>query len=200
MDFVFIADSLLLGVGLAMDAFSVSAAYGLTEPAMKKPREIFISGTFGVFQFAMPLLGWILVKTAVNQFEKINRFIPWAAFIILMFLGIKMIIESLRENREKEEKEAEQIKKKGSGFFEVILRGIATSIDALSAGLTIESYSLPQALSSSAIIGAVTFALCLFGIFIGKKAGMKFSKGAGILGGSILIIIGIKIFLSGITG
>lgn len=184
--FEFFANNAMLGVGLAMDAFSVSAVSGLTEPAMRKRRMLLIAGTFGLFQFLMPLLGWALVSFAEQLFSAIRPFIPWAAFVLLLALGIKMIVEGCRTM---EEEPAPM------GFGALLLQGIATSIDALSAGLTMADYRLMESLAASALIGAITFAICIAGIFLGRKFGKMLKNRALIVGGAILIVIGIKILV-----
>ena len=184
----FILHSSILGVALAMDAFSVSIADAIKENNMKKAKMCLISFTYGFFQFVMPLLGYILVHTILELFTAFQAFIPWIALVLLLSLGIKNIKEGLSES----EKENE-VSHKG-----LIIQGIATSIDALSVGFTIASYSVKKAFVSSLIIALVTFVICMIGLCIGKKAGKKFSSKqnkAEIFGGIILIAIGLEIFL-----
>ncbi len=190
--------SILLGAGLAMDAFSVSLADGLNEPEMPGRRAIGIAGIFAGFQFAMPLAGWVLVRTAVKAFNKLEFFIPWIALILLLYIGGKMLIEGICENRSKSaETTTSSEHKLGAG--ELVVQGIATSIDALSVGFAIEAYSAAEAVASSVIIGIVTLIICLAGLTIGKKAGTRLAGKAAILGGIILIFIGIEIWLGGIN-
>ena len=191
MDFLFILNSLLLGVGLAMDAFSVSVANGFAFPKMKKSRICAVAGTYAIFQFLMPMLGWFCVHTVVGFFGVLEKFVPYVALILLLYIGIKMIIGCLHGTGP----DTTAVKK--LSFGDLMVQGIATSIDALSVGLTIEQYSTPQALTASLIIGAVTFVLCSIGIVIGKKFGQKFGK-AELIGGIILIAIGIEIFIRGV--
>ena len=188
-DFLFILNSILFGIGLAMDAFSVSLANGLRDPHMHSSRRIIIAGTFGIFQTVMPLLGWLCVHSIAEAFQSFQRYIPWIALALLVFIGGKMIREALRGGEE--EKESLQ----GAALF---LQGIATSIDALSVGFTIAEYSLPFALVESLIIGVVTFGLCLAALRLGGLIGSRISGKAGIVGGVILILIGIEIFVTGI--
>lgn len=192
MDFIFFFNSALLGVGLAMDAFSVSVANGINDPLMKRCKTFLIPSVFAFFQWLMPMLGWILVTLVAKAFGVFEKFIPYIALVLLLFIGGKMIYESLKN---KDEDENEPIK---TGFIALIIQGIATSIDALSVGFTIASYNLFEAFISSLIIGGVTFGICLIGVFIGKKAGKAIGSKAEILGGIILILIGIEIFLTGI--
>ena len=188
---IFIINSIFLGVGLAMDAFSVSLANGLNEPVMKKKKMCGIAGVFAVFQGLMPMLGWICVHTIVKCFESFERYIPWIALVLLLFIGGKMLIEGIKSKDEDEEKSK-------VGLGALLIQGIATSIDALSVGFTIAEYDLPMALLCALIIALVTFVICIFGLFIGKKFGTKLSNKATIFGGIILIIIGMEIFITGI--
>lgn len=204
VDFLFFFNSALLGVGLAMDAFSVSAANGLAEPNMKKSKEFSISGTFAFFQFLMPMLGWVLVRFAAEQFTAFQKAVPYIALVLLLFIGGKMLYEGIKnkgdndingENGEKGE-EATAITK--LTLLRLLVQGIATSIDALSVGFTIAEYKVTEALVCSAIVAAVTFGICVAGTYIGKKFGMKLAGKATILGGVILIIIGLEIFIKGV--
>ena len=193
-DFMFFFNSVLLGVGLAMDAFSVSLANGLHEPSMSKKKMCGIAGVFGFFQALMPLLGWVCVHTIVQYFTAFEKFIPWIALVLLVFIGTKMLLDGVKENGEAE------TEKPKLGLCGLLLQGVATSIDALSVGFTIAEYGFLMALVSALIIMAVTFGICLIGIFLGKTFGTKFSNKATIFGGILLILIGIEIFLTGIFG
>lgn len=196
---IFFLNSILLGVGLAMDAFSVSLTNGLNEQKMKFGRISFIAGCYAFFQFAMPMVGWVCVHTVVTYFTKFEMFIPWVALVLLLFIGGKMLLESIRDiiaEKRGETKEEEKVKTLSFGVL--ILQGIATSIDALSVGFTIADYGLVKALVCGLIIAIVTFGICVAGLLIGKKVGTKLGNKAGILGGIILIGIGIEIFVKGI--
>ena len=197
--FQLIINSLLLGAGLAMDAFSVSIANGIIEPDMKKGRMLKIAGVYAVFQMMMPLIGYVLVTTVANIFTSFSMLIPWIALILLLFIGGKMVIEGIKDRKKgkEEEKKADPAK---LTFGALMVQGIATSIDALSVGFTISEYSLLQAFASSSIIGIVTLVICLIGLIFGKKIGNKFSSIATIIGGVILILIGIEVFVKGIFG
>ena len=188
LTFAFFFNSLLLGAGLAMDAFSVSLANGLNEPFMKRTKHIGIAGIFSFFQFLMPLIGWICISTIAQRFKEFEKFIPWIALFLLCGIGINMIFESLKNNNSNEEKPS-------VGFGALLLQGLATSIDALSVGFTISDYVLAEALLACLIIGLVTFLICSIGISLGKIAGTRFAGKANILGGTILILIGIEIFV-----
>ncbi|MBO7403223.1 MAG: manganese efflux pump [Lachnospiraceae bacterium] len=191
--FLFFFNSALLGLGLAADAFSVSLANGLSEPKMKPGRMSLIAGVFGGFQGLMPLIGWVCIHTVVSFFQAFEKFVPWIALVILLFIGTKMIIEALKGDEAEEKPEK-------LGTAALIIQGVATSIDALSAGFTIAEYRFVMALVSALIIAAVTFVVCLIGLYAGKRFGMRFSKGAAVTGGVILILIGIEIVLSSVFG
>lgn len=188
---MFVFNSVLLGVGLAMDAFSVSMANGLNEPDMKKGKMSAIAGVFAGFQFAMPVIGWICVHTILQYFTAFETLIPWIALILLAYIGGKMLLEGPRNSDSEQEHQ-------GLGVRVLIIQGIATSIDALSVGFTIAGYGWLMALTAALIVAVVTFTLCMAGLKIGKKFGTKLSNKAQILGGVILIVIGIEIFITGI--
>jgi putative Mn2+ efflux pump MntP len=190
MNLLFIFNSIALGVGLAMDAFSVSLANGLREPSMNLKRMLVIAGTFAFFQTVMPLAGWVCVHTVVTYFSLFEKAIPWIALGLLGWIGGSMLKEGLQQDPE------EELSEVGGGTL--VMQGIATSIDALSVGFTIAEYDALHALSASLIIGAVTLAICLAGLKIGRQFGLKLAGKASILGGVILIAIGLEIFLTGI--
>ena len=192
IDFVLIFNSILLGIGLAMDAFSVSLANGLNFPNMKKAKMSLVAGTFAVFQALMPLIGWFFVHTLVDAFSAFQPFIPWIALALLGYIGGKMVYEGIHGCEDGE------CKFKKLTLITLVVQGIATSIDALSVGFTISEYNFLQALISAVIIAVVTFFICFAGIIIGKKAGVKLADKAGIFGGAILIFIGLEIFITGI--
>ena len=189
LDFTFFFNSILLGVGLAMDAFSVSLANGLHEPGMKPGKMCLVAGVFGVFQGLMPLIGWVCIHTVVQYFKAFEALIPWIALILLVFIGGKMLIEGIRGCDE------------GCDCHKLTLsallvQGVATSIDALSVGFTIAHYDLLAAVLAAVMIAAVTFVICYAGISIGKTVGTRLAGKAGIFGGALLIFIGIEIFVT----
>lgn len=192
MGFQFIIYSLGLGIGLAMDAFSVSLANGLNDRAMKTNKMVGIAGVFAFFQALMPMIGWVCVHTIAQIFTSFQKFIPWIALILLVFIGGKMLIEGITKKCDCEVS--------GVGFAALMVQGVATSIDALSVGFTISEYDFIRALLCALIIAVVTFIICMFGLFLGKKFGTCLAGKASILGGAILIVIGINIFLTGIFG
>ncbi|MBR6765347.1 MAG: manganese efflux pump [Clostridia bacterium] len=191
MDIMFFVTAILLGVGLAMDAFSVSLANGLNESRMKVGKMNLVSGVFAFFQALMPLIGWFFVHTLVEYFKMFEKFIPWIALILLAFIGGKMLIEGIKNDCE--ECEASRL-----SVGMLLVQGIATSIDALSVGFTISGHNFIEALITALIIAAVTYGICFAGIIIGKRFGTRLKNKASILGGVILILIGIEIFITGI--
>lgn len=187
--FMFFLNSILLGVGLAMDAFSVSLANGLNEPLMKKSRMCLIAGVFGGFQGLMPLIGWICVHTVVRYFSAFEKVIPWIALILLAFIGGKMLKDGIIGGEE-----TSGCGRLGLGAL--MVQGIATSIDALSVGFTISGYGLLMALVCALIIAVVTFVICVLGLGIGKTFGTKLAGKSQIFGGVLLILIGLEIFIT----
>ena len=188
---LFFFNSVMLGVGLAMDAFSVSLANGLNEPEMRKKKMCGIAGVFAFFQALMPMAGWICVHTIVQYFTAFEKFIPWIALVLLVIIGGNMLREGVK-------KKEENVEKKSLGLAVLLVQGIATSIDALSVGFTIAGYGFVMALTCALIIALVTYFICMAGLIIGKKFGTKFSGRATIFGGIILILIGVEIFISGV--
>ena len=190
MNLVFVINSILFGVGLAMDAFSVSMTNGLSEPDMKRKRMCLIAGTFSGFQIIMPLAGWICVHKIAEIFASFQKLIPWIALGLLGYIGGKMLYEGIKNKESGENLPV--------GIGALMVQGIATSIDALSVGFTISDYNFTMALIESCIIGVVTFVICFAGIIIGRIFGNRLSGRASVLGGCILIAIGIEIFVKNI--
>lgn len=188
-NFTFIFNSILLGVGLAMDAFSVAMANGIRESKMSGAKMCCIAGIFAFFQALMPLIGWVCVHTVLQYFEAFQSFIPWIALGLLGYIGGKMLYEGIKS-------QSCPVVPAKLSFAALLVQGIATSIDALSVGFTISEYQLPMALAAAFMIAVVTFFICLGGLLIGKKAGSCLSGQAGILGGVILIFIGLEIFIT----
>lgn len=189
LDLRFFIQSIGLGVGLAMDAFSVAMANGIREPKMSLGKTWGIAGIFAVFQGLMPLLGWICIHTVVQYFNAFQAWIPWIALALLGYIGGKMLYEGIKS-------QSCPVVPAALGLSALLVQGVATSIDALSVGFTIADYLLPMAALSALVIAAVTFVICLVGLMIGKKAGSCLSGKAGIVGGAILIFIGLEIFIS----
>ncbi len=186
----FFVTSVGLGAGLAMDAVSVSVADSIREPGMSIGKKTAIAFTFGAFQFVMPLMGWFLVKGAVMLMGWLLKFTPWLSLIILFFLGIRMI----REGREDDDVQLTE----GTGSGQILIQGVATSIDALSVGFTIADYTFGMALTSTLTIGLITFGLCMAALYAGRFLHGKLPFKETALGGIILILIGIRVFIDGI--
>ena len=192
-DIIFFVNSALLGIGLAMDAFSVSLANGLNEPNIRKAKMAGVAGTFSLFQFLMPMIGWVCVHTVAKYFEAFERCIPWIALILLSFIGGKMLIEGIKSKGCEESAPA-------VGPLALLVQGVATSIDALSVGFTISEHDFIHALVCCLVIGVLTFFICIGGLMIGKKFGTCLAGKASIFGGIILIGIGPEIFITGLLG
>ena len=189
LGFDFFLLSIMLGVGLAMDAFSVSLANGLNEPRMKFGKMAVVAGLFAFFQALMPMIGWVCVHTVVQYFSAFEKWIPWIALALLGYIGTKLLIDGIKCR-------GCEVELHAVTFGALIVQGIATSIDALSVGFTIAEYNLGEALLAALVIAIVTFIICLCGIEIGKKVGTKLAGKAGIFGGVILSLIGLEIFMT----
>lgn len=195
-DFLFFFNSILIGVGLAMDAFSVSLANGLNEPRMRRRKALLVAAIFALFQAAMPLIGWICVHTVAEYFTAFEVAIPWIALALLGFIGGKMLFEGIKECRcLAGDTDACEVKKP-IGFSVLLVQGVATSIDALSVGFTIADYNIIEALVCVCLIAAVTFGICLCGLYIGRKFGTRLAGRSSVFGGAILIFIGLEIFIT----
>lgn len=190
--FTFLFNNILLGIGLAMDAFSVSLVNGLSEPCMKRKKIFLIAFVFAAFQAIMPLIGWFCVHTIVDKFAVFKAYIPWVAFILLIYIGGGMIKDGVKNDGQREEC------LHALGFLALIIQGVATSIDALSVGFTIAEYNWVLAIVSALIIAIVTYFICNAGVVIGKRFGTKLSGKSLVLGGIILVFIGIEILIKGI--
>lgn len=258
--FEFLITSIMLGIGLSMDACAVSMTNGFSEPKMRTKKILLIAGMFGFFQGAMPLIGYFIGYSVITYIEK---YIPWIALILLGYIGGKMLIEALKENKKRKEnaKFAQNVILSGSQTAEsqnqkktselsenknstkianlkvknyeisincaensynkkndtltenkgidssvrqeltfkmLFVQAIATSIDALSVGLTIADYTITNAIICACIIALCTFVISFVAVHLGKKFGTKLEGKAEIFGGIILILIGIEIFLTGI--
>ena len=187
-----IINSVLLGLGLAMDAFSVSVINGMNEPGMSKRRMLGIAAVFALFQILMPLIGWFLVEKALEVFDALKGVVPWVAAGLLIYIGGKMLLDGIRKKEEEVQTAV--------SFGGLMLQGIATSIDALSAGLTMAGEQWSQALTEAGIIGGITFIVCVAGVWIGRKAGKVFNHKASILGGTVLIAIAVKTIVTTLIG
>lgn len=174
---------IIIGIGLAMDAFAISICKGLSIKEINLQKAIVISSYFGIFQAGMPVMGYVLSKRFENFVTSIDH---WIAFFLLFFIGLNMIKDAF------EKKEDKNLENDDMGFKEMVMLSVATSIDALAVGITFAFLNV-DIFSSTIIIGIITFIISLLGVFIGKRFGDIFEKKAEVLGGIILILIGIKI-------
>lgn len=197
--FIWIITAIGLGAGLAMDACAVSMSNGLAEPNMKLKKTFLIAGMFGLFQILMPVIGYLIITVLSSSLgENFSRIfgylVPWIALILLLFLGIKTIVDGIKEGKEKGNEENKKSKNITIGYL--LLQAVATSIDALSIGIIYGNVPPLEAYLTFAIVGVVTFAICVAAVFIGKKFGTLFANKATIAGGIILIAIGLEIFFT----
>ena len=190
----FFVNSALLGVGLAMDAFSVSIVNGIREPDMPRLRMCGIAGVYAFFQFLMPVIGWVCVHTLVSYFEVLTKYVPWIALALLMVIGINMLVEGLKGGDQANDDAAA----KTLTIWMLLVQGIATSIDALSVGFTIAEYDIRHALTAALIIACETFVICIVGLLFGRRIGVRLADKSEIVGGVILIGIGVEIFIKGV--
>ena len=195
-NFAFFFNSILIGIGLAMDAFSVSLANGLNEPDMSKGKTVGVAGVFGIFQGIMPLIGWFCVHSIAETFSVFEKFIPWIALGLLGYIGGKMLWEGIEEYKCKSDGGTECPIPQKLGLSALLVQGVATSIDALSVGFTISGYNLIQAIVCALLIAVLTFGICFAGILLGRKFGTIFAGKSAIFGGAILIFIGLEIFIT----
>lgn len=183
-----LTEIILLSISLAMDAFSVSVCKGLSMKKINYKGGAATALSFGFFQAVMPLIGFVLGSTFASY---ITRFSHWVAFILLGFIGGKMVWEAIHEDEETGEKEYK------FNFKELIVLSIATSIDALAVGIVFatESVNVPLAVI---LIGVITALISFAGVLIGNKFGSKYEQKAEIAGGVVLVILGVKILLEGL--
>lgn len=180
MDFITIA---LLSIALAMDAFSVSISCGMSNEDMKRQTCLVLAGLFGIFQLAMPLIGYL---ACLNFKQYLEHYTGIIGFIILLIIGCRMMADSFKKKKEET--------KRGINLSQMFVLAVATSIDALAVGVTFAAYSMKEVLFAVGSIGLTAFLLSFTGIFIGKKIGSAFDK-AEVAGGIILIIIGVKLLI-----
>lgn len=187
---------ILVALALSMDAFAVAVSSGMCSARPGRGCILKLAGFFGFFQFLMPIIGYFLGKSIYGFIRSVDH---WVAFALLAFIGAKMIIETIREAREMEETGVCSTTKDPFGTKTLFVMAIATSIDALAVGITF-ALTDENIWVSSVTIGLITFALSALGVLLGNKVGTVLKKGAGLLGGVILIGIGIKILLEHLAG
>lgn len=176
-------DVFLIGVGLSMDAFAVSICKGLSVRKVQPRHALLAGGWFGLFQFLMPVLGYVLGVRFQDLIASVDH---WIAFFLLAVIGGNMIREAVSGEEEKEDDDF--------GVRTMVLMAIATSIDALAVGITFAFLNV-SILPAAGIIGVTTFVISAAGIYIGAFFGSRFQKWAELAGGIILILIGLKILL-----
>ena len=182
-----IIELIILAVALAMDAFAVSICKGLCMRTINYKHSVIICLVFGFFQALMPTIGWLLGTRFASY---ITEFDHWIAFVLLAFIGGKMIYECITDKEEQSCKAQSILDLK-----EVIILAIATSIDALAAGITLALFPDINVVFSVSLIGVITFFICFGGVIIGNKFGVKYKAKAEIAGGVVLILLGFKILL-----
>ncbi len=175
-----------IGIGLAMDAFSVSVTNGMCIKGINFKKSLLIAFMYALFQFFMPVAGFFAASIFKGYIETVDH---WVAFVLLFFIGLKMIVEAVEEMKKDGNCEIKEL-----GFKVLTVQAVATSIDALAVGVGFAALSTPV-FSSSVLIGIITFVLCFFGVYIGKKVGGILKGKAEIVGGTVLILIGIKILV-----
>ena len=205
---------LLLAVALSMDACAVAMTNGMTDAKMPAKKALLIGVFFGFFQFLMPLIGYfitgIIANAFLDTFEKISA---WISFVLLAFLGGKMLFESIKEWKEKKQTQSEHLcettgacpcSKPKLTVAKLLLQAIATSIDALAVGVTLQMAAISQTglalgvWGATGVIGIITLGLSFGAVYVGKAIGDKLSDKAGFLGGLVLLGIGIKILIEGL--
>lgn len=178
----------LIGVGLSMDAFAVAITKGITMKELNVKNAVKIAGFFGIFQGIMPLIGWLV---GVRFSVYVEKFDHWIAFILLAFIGGKMVYEAYK-NEDECAVAVVSDKEEVLNYKELLLLAIATSIDALAVGVSF-AFLQVEIIKSVILIGITTFAISFIGVVMGRKLGCLFQKGAEIFGGIILMLIGLKI-------
>ena len=192
MSFVSVFEIILISIGLAKDAFGVSIGKGLSMPVGENGRKVTLAFLFGLFQFLMPVMGWLIGRQFIDV---ISEWDHWIIFGLLGYLGIAMIREGLSDETDEDDD------KRFLGVWEMMMLSVATSLDAMAVGLTFAFMPI-NVWEASTMIGVITFGISLIGIYLGKFMGQFVGRYADILGGGVLILIGTKILLQhlGIIG
>lgn len=193
---------ILLSVALAMDACALAMTNGMTNPKMPLKKSLLVGGFFGFFQFLMPLIGYfithLIAGAFLDAFEKISAIV---SFALLAFLGGKMLTDAIKELRKKDccpiQENAQDLT-----ISQLFMQAIATSIDALAVGVTLQMAELSSiglafgAVGATVCIGVITFALSVAAVYIGKAMGNKLADKATLFGGTVLLLVGLKILLT----
>lgn len=194
---------LLVGVVLSLDAFTVGITNGISESGMKFKKTVLIALFYGVFQFFMPIVGYFAGSVLSEFIEKVAH---WVSFLLLLLIGGKMIVDSVKDMLESDKSDGgEEKKERELSVGKLTVQAVATSIDALAIGITMLACEVSGELFAnvwidSAIIGVITFVLCLIAVNLGKFAGSKIKVPAAsqIIGGAVLVLLGVKILLQGL--
>ena len=193
---------LLLAVALAMDACAVAMTNGMTNPKLPLKRALLIGGFFGFFQFLMPLIGYFITGIIANAFlETFEKISAWISFALLVFLGGKMLFDCILSMRKCKKEGVCECTCQDLSLGKLFMQAIATSIDALAVGVTLQMAAISvQGLAlgvwgSTLVIGGITFALAFGAVYLGKAMGNKLADKAGLFGGIVLIGIGVKILV-----
>ena len=196
---------LLLAVALAMDACAVAMTNGMTNPKLPLKRALLIGGFFGFFQFLMPLIGYFITGIIANAFlETFEKISAWISFALLVFLGGKMLFDCILSMRKCKKEGVCECTCQDLSLSKLFMQAIATSIDALAVGVTLQMAAISEAglalgaWGATGVIGVITFALSVAAVYIGKLIGDKLSDKAGIFGGAVLLAIGLKILIEGL--
>lgn len=187
----FFIEVFLIGVGLSMDAFAVAICKGLGMTKVNRRQCLVIALFFGGFQMLMPFIGWLVGSAFADMVAALDH---WIAFILLGYIGGKMVWEALHGD---DEDAPEKASDPPLDLKELFLLAVATSIDALAVGVTF-AFSETPILPAICIIGVTTFVISIGGVFVGNHFGTRYEKKAAIAGGVILILIGIKILIEGV--
>lgn len=205
-----VLEIVLIGMALAMDACAVAMTDGMTDSKMPLWKVLRIGVFFGFFQFAMPVIGYFITGLIADAFLDVFQNISaWISFGLLVFLGGKMLFEciseKIKEKREKEETEGAGTRscsacQPQTGVWKLTVQAVATSIDALAVGVTLQMAALQKELAlgvwgATAMIGVITLVLAIGAVYIGKLVGNKLADKAGIVGGVVLLCIGFKILI-----
>ena len=190
-NFLFILNSVLLGIGLSADAFSLSVVNGSRMPEMKTGTCLLVSGVFAVFQGFMPMLGRYIAAELISCFAVIQVAVPYISQILLIFLGLKIISEGRKSH----------LCRCPSSIVSsaLLVQALATSVDALLAGITLTEFCFSLALLSALIIAFITFVLCFIGVHLGRLLGAKLQCRASLCGGVMLILIALENFIRAVS-
>ncbi len=188
---MYILNGFLFGIGLAVDAFLIALANGLHYSDMKKRKIAAIAALFSAFQLAMPLIGWLVMRTVAVKLTFFDEALSWIAFAIMIVLGVKMICDGVFGARKDDPPKPHKLCLRA-----ILVQCFATSLDALSVGFVISDYVFSAALVCSVIIALITFAVFPAGFAVGKRCGLKFADHANVIGGIVMICIGVEILVT----